>query len=309
MKWFSLWSAIAGVLWSASLAKAETAGDLVTIGGGEVYAGTDAASYELCQPGWCPLWTIQAGAIILHRSDASDDNPIAQLNGGDTPSFGWAGGPDISVARRLGSCNSLEMRYFGALEWEIEDSLSAGPASLSANYSSRLNSTELNWRRRSSDCLTWLAGFRWIELHEDLNLATDVPIIPISIDVNTNVDNHLYGGQLGVDVSLWNRASPLSVNGVLKGGVYGNFADRDLALIFNGVPVVGVEDDDSDVAFVGDIGIAAAYPLSDHVALRGGYQLLWIDGVALADEQDSQDFDTSGDVFYHGALVGLELTW
>jgi len=302
-------TAAAGVLLTCAVAFAETT-DAWVEAGGESYTGSEPATpYDLCQPGWCPLWTIHAGSVILHRSDPSDDGILSLIAGGDTPGFGWTGGPDVSIARRLASGNSLELRYFGALECEIDESLTASPVSVGANYTSRLNSTELNWRRPSSESITWLAGFRWIELHEEFNVSTDIAIVPISIDTNTNVANHLYGGQIGVDVALWNRTSPLSVSGVIKGGVYGNFADNDVAVLINGIPLGALGDDDSHVAFAGDIGIAAAYPLTEHVALRGGYQLLWIDGVALADEQDSAEVDTSGDVFYHGALVGLELTW
>jgi len=302
-------AAVVAALLTTAAVSAETT-DAWATAGGESYAGPEPATpYDLCQPGWCPLWTIQAGAVILHRSDPSDDSILTAIAGGDTPSFGWTGGPDVSIARRLGSGNSLELRYFGALAWEIDESLSAGPASVGANYRSRLNSTEFNWRRPSSESITWLAGFRWIELQEEFDLSVDVASVPLSIDVNTNVNNHLYGGQIGVDVALWNRASPLSVSGIIKGGVYGNFADSDLAVLINGFPVGAIGDDDSHVAFAGDIGIAAAYPLTEHLALRGGYQLLWIDGVALAEDQISDDLDTSGDVFYHGALMGLELTW
>jgi hypothetical protein len=37
--------------------------------------------------------------------------------------------------------------------------------------------------------------------------------------------------------------------------------------------------------------------------------LLWINGAALADEQFGTDLNLSGDVFYHGALLGLERSW
>jgi hypothetical protein len=54
-----------------------------------------------------------------------------------------------------------------------------------------------------------------------------------------------------------------------------------------------------------------------HFAIRGGYQLLWISEVALASDQAQLALNTlnvntinsSGDVFYHGALVGGEFTW
>jgi hypothetical protein len=70
------------------------------------------------------------------------------------------------------------------------------------------------------------------------------------------------------------------------------------------------------VAFVGEIGITGAYQMTPHIALRGGYQLLWIQGVAIATEQvgattllTRSSIDTGGGEFFHRALAGLEFTW
>ena len=262
---------------------------------------------DLCQPGWCPLWTIRAGAVILHRSGPDDDSIVTALNGGESPSFGWSGGPDVSILRDLSNCDSVELRYFGALDWEIDESLIAGPVSLGALYNSRLHSTEVNWRRQKSECVTWLAGFRWIELHEELGFSVVVPTD--SVDIDTNIDNHLYGGQIGAELALLKHCSPWSIDGFIKAGVYGNAADNELGVVVNGTPVADLTTSETDVAFVGEIGVTATYRLSECWAVRGGYELLWIDGVALADEQFGGTIDTSGDVFYHGATAGLEFTW
>jgi hypothetical protein len=73
----------------------------------------------------------------------------------------------------------------------------------------------------------------------------------------------------------------------------------------------------TDVALVGEIGIGAAYEVARHISLLGGYRWLWVDGVALASDQAAVNpppligpaagVDTSGDLFYNGAFVGLEV--
>jgi len=71
------------------------------------------------------------------------------------------------------------------------------------------------------------------------------------------------------------------------------------------------------VAFVGEIDVNFALHVTQHFALTGGYQLMWISGTALASDQaavtlDQLDTDvitTSGDLFYHGALAGAIFTW
>ena len=72
-----------------------------------------------------------------------------------------------------------------------------------------------------------------------------------------------------------------------------------------------------DVGFVGEIDLFGTYPICNHVALQGGYQLLWIDGIALATDQavnatatgSGTGIDTNGSLFYHGATMALVFTW
>jgi len=294
-----------GVLASPAAAETEIA---------DILAASDTGSCdELCDDNWCPLWTVQAGAVILNRSRPAISPIVAQfaLFTGEELNFGWTAGPDVSVARRLANGDSLELRYFGALNWDADAASTVAPFLLTVDYVSRLNSTELNWRRPAGDCFTWLAGFRAIQLHEVLDFAQIVP--PVSIGSQFNVDNHLYGGQIGGQVDLCPCCGPLSLRGVMKAGVYGNFADYDFVNTFNSQSITLPVGDKWHTAFVGEIGITAAYPLTDHLSVRGGYQLLWIDGVALASDQDfpfpATTIDTSSHVFYHGALVGLEMAW
>jgi hypothetical protein len=127
-----------------------------------------------------------------------------------------------------------------------------------------------------------------------------------------NTDNHLYGGQIGGQLDLCPFAGPLSISGVVKAGMYGNYADVELSQT-GFVNISLPRSDDWNTAFVGELGVIATYPLNDRWSLRGGYQLLYIDGVALATDQPlfviSPQVDTDSSVLYHGGLIGLELTW
>ena len=76
-------------------------------------------------------------------------------------------------------------------------------------------------------------------------------------------------------------------------------------------------DSDSHVSFLGEIGVTGSCQLTRHLALRGGYQVMWLTSVALAPNQiPATDFlaaqagvNTSGTLFCHGANAGLELAW
>jgi hypothetical protein len=76
-------------------------------------------------------------------------------------------------------------------------------------------------------------------------------------------------------------------------------------------------------AFMGGVGLlstinlTAIYRLTDHWGLRAGYNLIWLDGVALAPNQwdftNTANSGTSlvggGSLFLHGVNLGVERRW
>jgi hypothetical protein len=70
------------------------------------------------------------------------------------------------------------------------------------------------------------------------------------------------------------------------------------------------------VAFVGALNISAGYRFSNVWSVRAGYNLIWIDRVALAPDQlnlafgsDIYPIYTDGGIFLHGVNLGLEGRW
>jgi hypothetical protein len=239
-----------------------------------------------CRPvhGICePLWNVYVGAVILEQS-----NPRT------VPLFdyGWEGGVDLDVRRRLGSDYLLQVRYFGVDGWS--DQFPVDFPLLT--QSSSLHSTEVNLRRQWNDWLTVLGGFRWVELSEDFLILGGLA------GINTN--NHMYGGQIGAEFRVWDRGGPFTVTSGAKAGIYYNRADYETFLF-------QLRDRTDHTAFLGELDVTARYQLSQNLYLRGGYQLLWIEGVARSDDQLAQIFQdggvsTSGSPFYHGAMIGAE---
>ena len=287
---------------------------------------------DCCQP----LWTVNAGAVFLERSRPSS-SPILQsittgqplLTGGNF-GFNFAAGPDVQLIRRLRNGKGLEIRYFAVDGGNSNEAGTIPPNTLlstipkltvapgtawDAPYRSQLYSAEINLRRASPrfDWLTWLAGFRWVELQEglDLRLARGVD----HGDISSRTNNHLYGGQIGANMNLWDNGGPFRVNCWAKSGLFGNLASNNFALVQPGMQI-NVADHASQAAFVGDIAANASYQLTDHVAIRAGYQLLWIQGVAIASDQivatdmlTNNGINTTGGAFYHGALTSINFTW
>jgi hypothetical protein len=301
-----------------------------TLSVGDATSGCTGLAEACCD---CPRWSVQAGAVILARTSRSAvllENTTtgnALLNSRDFV-VPWAAGPDVSVRRWLDSGDSLDIRFFAVDGWNSRTNLSTSPiwnfptnpplfglgvANVSVSYATRLYSTEINWNRPANDWLTWLVGFRWIELYENLGYNADFG--GNAAQVNFQSANRLYGGQAGATAALFSRGG-WRVDGLFKAGVYGNAAASGMAVSQSIGPAFAAGDRSGQVAFVGDIGIVGVYQWSDNIALRGGYQLLWLDGVALALDQiaatqviTANGIDTKGDAFYHGALRGLEVAW
>lgn len=283
----------------------------------------------------CPLWTIRAGAIFLRRSQTSSESlifaddvnkPGVQILNVRDFDDDDAIGPDIWVLRCLNECHSLEFRFFAVDSWSTSGTRSGDPiwivfpgftvpgsGTATFLYGSDLYSAELNLKRRTSDWLSLLAGFRWVEYNEDLTLLGTPPGGPTFNLYSIDTNNHLYGFQLGAESNIWTGNGLWRFDAWAKAGVYYNNADQTTSVIGFG----NVNAKTSHTAFIGDVGVAVVRQLTSNLALRAGYQLLWLEGVALAPDQLATTditipfatVDTSGSPFFHGALLGLEATW
>ena len=306
------------------------------------YDYCDRCSDNCCQGGWrcCnPRWTVTADALILHRSATRSQRLLLDpqgetdlLNSSDM-AFSFAAGPRLSLIRH-GSCNwDFELNYFGIDGWGasadfpntalpsgfgilvVDNALTLPVENVGFEEHSRLYSSEFNIRRPINDWLTPLVGFRWVELSDNYRAqGTEfVELSPFSHEINTH--NHLYGFQIGADASL-KPTCRFHIDGLIKAGIFGNAANQtssfsdpasDLSATASG----------SHTAFLGELGLIGTYQLTKHAALRGGYQVMWIAGVALAPTQipstnlggGTASIETSGNLFYHGATVGLDITW
>lgn len=283
-----------------------------------------------CCPG--PLWTVAADAVFMQRSRPDSlvlmqdvFVPTRNLNA-DAFGFDFTTGWDVSLERET-LCGGLEARFFSIDGWDSATMAVFDPASpvvintvmpfvptglmtVDATYNSELLSAELNLRRELSDCVSLLGGFRYLELDEHFHADLDVAaIVPSTYDTFTR--NRLYGGQIGADATLWSR-NRLTVEGLVKVGIFHNSGGQN-TVYDTGAVVVMATDTSDRAAFLGELAFAANYCLTDALSLRAGYDLLWLETVALASDQiPATNFATSsgisadGGAFYHGAFVGLE---
>jgi hypothetical protein len=280
---------------------------------GEAPGQTDCADMACCGDN-SPTWTVGVNWLYLWRETTGSDSPLIVA-----PSNGQSG-IDTYFKLDLGCGHGFEARYLWAGDYGFsadQDDIS-GPSAFVFDwdvvYDSRFQSAEL-LGRRDFECLSVTYGFRWANLDETRDLTI---YLPPGLGVARSVfgaQNNLYGFQLGTDGTIWEGRRGLGIDGFLKAGIYGNDADIS-ADRFGVLPASGTNNS-SRTAFLGELGLTARYDLTDCLRLRSGYQLLFLDGVALASDQVPGASGAtnipasvgSNSLLYHGLNAGLELRW
>jgi hypothetical protein len=254
----------------------------------------------------------------------------------------------VLVGREINECWSIEAAYLGISDVSASASVrdtnslaipgDLGLASLDffnaarfqVDYSTRLHSLELNLLRECDvreGCLGWcrrtsvLAGLRYLAWDEGFNIHPGDPDTGQS-DYNIKTTNDLYGVQVGLQCDGERSCRRLGWDAVAKVGVYGN--DAQQTQYVNDFPMgfllrdlatqAPVSTSGTSAAFVGELGVAATARITDRLTARIGYNMLWVEGIALASNQLDFTFTPTsgttlrrgGGAFLHGLTLGVE---
>ena len=196
-------------------------------------------------PGWLgggrSCWDLAVDALMLWQGNAQS-LPLFLETGGGVVVFNaqdmqteMGAGVRTGLIRSIGDRYSIEGNYFQARPFNATGNVPAGGGpyeltntgdlvfddieSATVRSSGWIQSAEVNWRK--NECyspITWLTGFRWIELNSQTNVdyAFANPNPYGSGSINTASGNNLYGAQMGADMRLWNRGGAWRVNGIGK---------------------------------------------------------------------------------------------
>jgi hypothetical protein len=182
------------------------------------------------------------------------------------------------------------------------------------HYTSNMQSAEFNFQQPS--CSVWqpYVGVRYLRFNDELTDVMDQeapPPLPALVpDTVTTTDtlnlfdlnNQLIGFQVGVRRDLWQICQRVTLQGFVNSGVYYNRIKRTNLMSLTTTQVIGYNtttdtagrsdvaqatNNDvaelSDVAYIAEASLTGVCRLNKCVALRGGYQMLWIQGVRLAE--------------------------
>jgi hypothetical protein len=282
----------------------------------------------------------QAEALFWHRLNLWKNQPLVVDNTTQAPVVSTSNlnlsphtAPRFTIGYALGPTVTCEGIYFGLFDWT--DSKTSGPGTVGlplplqgalANfgvadnidlvYSSRLNNAEAHLVFEA-DYFRWLAGFRYVELTEYFNLRATSAEFGGTSDYGINTSNHLYGGQLGArwsgGASFWGWQSDL------KAGILGNCGLEHQILREQNNTVV-LRDSTAtlcNLAALAEFNFSFTIQITPVWTAMIGYNVLWIEGLALAPDQVDFSLAAPGGTFLrndagillHGANVGLVAAW
>lgn len=261
------------------------------------------------------------------------------LNLDATKTIGPESSPNWYVMRAPGTFPSF---------WQTQDFPYQG---MTWGATTNLYSAEVNAKSQISKNLSLLAGFRWIQLNDSLvgsltpgdqNVPTwktsgacgpDPTLTAINNACGagssvggypafwtTSTSNRLFGLQAGAEGTLFERGR-FSVVGVLKAGAYNNRATQTDWVSMSKV-MYSSSATKNRAAWEGDAMIQLKYLITNALSIKVGYELLWLDKVALAPGQISQTYsgqnptsvtatgvNTGSNVLFQGGTVGLEYSF
>ncbi len=274
-------------------------------------------------------------------------NTALQMHAGGTLEFEFLGQFNWNSTAQVNSAGDLLYSVFS--DYGNDPPPQVGPPSVRGgfsdtdsaewariDYSSNFDTLDLTYRKRWTlpNCRfqgSWLAGVRYFKLDEQFRLRTVVNypdpnggIVPVTGNMQYDVgtSNSMTGAEIGGD--LWTTMVPGVRLGVSsKVGLFGNRATShtNIAAATLGAPVVELLAADS-VSLVAEANFNMLWRVNQHWTIKSGYELLYVDGVALAPENfhsgapfaggsggRTPAINVNGDVFLHGLNLGLEYMW
>lgn len=302
--------------------------------------------HDSCRPKLCcgnntPKFYFVGEALWLHLNQTSafpvvqNQNTLATALNTNALNFGTRAGPRLTVGYRFSQCGTAELSYFGLQDWHASAAARGnnnltlpgdlGPATddffganvMQVNSAARLNNVEANyWHQTSRSRLSLLAGFRYFNFSDKFDITAVDSDTSIS-NYRTSTRNNLFGAQAGARWRAQRGIWGLEI--VKKAGIYGNNASQSTYLgdFGNTVVLRNSHTNGGSTAFIAEIGVNGRMQLTNWLYFRGGYNLIWVDGIARAANQlDFSNHAGSGttlhdrsNLFLHGANLGLEARW
>ena len=261
----------------------------------------------------CPEpWFAGSSGLVMTRS-LPDGEPAAS----------WPGGVELFAGRWFGEHqhHGVEAIYWGV--YGITSSPASPVAETTLSRNDMVNDAEINWliapggrpefngREGRRFTLVGLAGFRFFQLQDVLSPESD-PGADETIDASTNVNNNLFGGQLGGKLD-WHLTPAVRLSAVPKIMLAGN-AVTDTTTVTMGGDTTSFHTSDSGFSWLGSVDAAVAWDVTPRWSLWIGYRLVGVNEIAQAvpswasspEDASASPPDASSSTIVHGGFAGFQ---
>lgn len=264
-----------------------------------------------------PAWSLDVGAIYLHRSNTSSDTlattgpPLTTISAAavdDLTSFGgvatlsgsmWDVGVEFRAIvtatardKAAGQFDNAGGIVFGELGVLSRGIFAPFPVNTDFSFKreTSFHSLEANVDLYQANNFRIFAGARGLSIGDDLKIAFNIDRTQLGIntDTETRVDNKLLGLQLGIDGDIpVDEAGKWTVGGALRAAAMVN--NIDARYRFSTAPTFGnlqlfASDDDRRFSALGELELRTSYALTENFDISLSYNLIAISNVASSVE-------------------------
>ena len=310
-----------------------------------------------CAPRWADV--VVEATFFNFEPGYNNSQVLASLGAANNPvlntdnvDYTTQGGVRMSLNRMVSPGGFLEFSYLGIGNWSQQQSVTGagnlfspfsafgtnpvgGYAETDAgslmlySTSNNFNSFELNFHRffTAENCWWqsgWWIGLRYVRVDDSAVLNTQGATGTLTYLCDAK--NDLFGAQIGMDTAL-RLTTRWTISCFGEVGVYGNRSNQESIITFTGASAPLQEKAaQRRGSMVVEAGGMSTFKLFPRATLRAGYQIVYIDGIALGG--DSLNFQTNGNsalgtalagrspvlndngnALYYGPTVGFEYVW
>ncbi len=163
-------------------------------------------------------------------------------------------------------------------------------------------------------------GMRYLNVDEDFSIYSQYGPAPAAsgfqdFDYVTSTDNHIIAGLFGL-VGAWDVLPGLRIDGLLRFSSGLNIIETNVLLRERtGNVAFKKERDDVEWSYIIETGIMGTWQFHEHLAVRAGYQMLYLVGYAGAMDQFDFNlakpgkYDDDNSLILHGPVLGFEIVW
>jgi hypothetical protein len=185
----------------------------------------------------------------------------------------------------------------------------------------------VNWPMACDPCsrmqASWFAGLRYFRFREGWELGSAFTSQTFGADPaneafwNIDVENNMYGLQLGGRAS-YNLTCKLSAYAAPRVGAFWNFMDLDYTISNAGVSAISCGSNRDAISLLGQLEVGLNYQITPCIGIFGGYRVVALTGVALADDQipflgddvfGIGDIDHNSTLVLHGLMGGVTVNF